>query len=427
MSPRLTPVQLAVFSLPVMVFQGIEIAWRTYLPAFLARTVGLSLATIGGLLLLARLFDVAAAPVIGWASDRIIGSFGARRTWLLLGAPLVSVGALGLFRAPPGSSSLIILLWAFTLHLGYALMLTPHGGWGLEIGIDAQERTRIQGAKIWLAALAGGLILLTLATAERGYAASPADQLGLLATIIAVSAPLATLLLASVVREPPFRIVPASVAPIRQLSVILRDPRVVTVMSLYALTGLAEGASGAVLIFFIEDGLALHGWMSSLAFVQYPMMLMVVPVWLRWSSRCGRRQVLLAVYAWQMMVAIVGFAVPMAMPAAAAAFLILRYATGSTELILLRAITADGVARDAEAGRRTAASSYALFNLVLFGAMGVGGAGIMASLSAFGYGEGVVMPQQQFAIRLAFLLPTILTGSIGVMLLLSRKVCSLIR
>ncbi|MEG3166274.1 MFS transporter [Sphingomonas sp. PB2P19] len=427
MSPRLTPVQLVAFSLPVIVFQGIEIAWRTYLPAFLAQTVGLSLATIGGLLLLARVFDAAAAPVIGWASDRMSGKFGARRTWLLLGAPLVSVGALGLFRAPPGSPISIILLWALTLHFGYALMVTPHGGWGLEIGIDAQERTRVQGTKIWFAALGGGLILLTLATAERRYAASPADQMGLLAKIIAVLAPLATLLLTWVVREPTRRMVAAGVFPLRQLSGIMRDPSAGTVLLLYTLTGLAEGASGSALIFFIVDGLALRGWGSSLAFVQYPMMLIVVPLWLRWSDRRGWRQVFMTVYAWQMMVAIVGFAVPMAMPAAAAAFLILRYATGSTEFILLRAITADGVARDAEAGRRTAASSYALFNVVLVGAMGVGGAGVMASLSACGYGNGVVLPQQQFAIRLAYLLPTILAGFIGFMLLLGGRGRNLIR
>jgi glycoside/pentoside/hexuronide:cation symporter, GPH family len=422
MAPRLTPVQLAAFSMPMLLFQAIELAWRTYLPAFLAQTVGLPIATIGSLLLFARLFDAAAAPTIGWASDRLTGALGARRTWMLIGAPLVSVGAVGLFTLPAGATFATVFAWAVTLHLGYALIVTPHGGWGLEIGTDSRERTRIQGMKVWLAAGGGVLIVAALSVAERGYAATRGEQMLVLAGIIAVLAPLTTILLTAFVRQPATSIRLASVAPVAQLRAILSDSQLATTLWLYLLTGFAEGASGAVLIFFIEDGLVLPGWASSLVLVQSVMMLLALPFWVRWSQQGDRWQVLLAIYTWQSITAVLGFFVPAGQATVAIAFLALRYATGAGEFVLLRAITAEGVARDAGVGRRTGASSYALFNVMLAGAMGVGGATVMSLLAASGYGQDVSATSgQQTIIRAAFLLPTILAGSIGCVLLLAFR------
>jgi Na+/melibiose symporter-like transporter len=420
MAPRLTPVQLAVFSLPMMLFQAIEISWRTYLPAFLTQTIGLSITTVGMLLLAARLFDAAAAPAIGWANDRLSGPFGARRTWMLLGAPLVSVGAISLFTLAPGSGVAKAFAWAAMLHLGYALIVTPHGGWGLEIGIDGRDRTRIQGAKVWLAASGGVLILLVLSIAERGYAATRATQMTLLAGMIALLAPLTTILLVSVVREPDLRRKAASISPLRQLRAIVRDPRLSLALWLYLLTGLAEGATGAMLIFFIEDGLELPGWASSLVLVQSVMMLLALPFWVRWGQRGDRWQVLVAIYTWQALAAMLGFFVPAGQPAFAIVFLVARYATGGGEFVLLRAVTAEGVARDAQAGRRTGASSYALFNVILAGAMGVGGGAILALLATSGYQhDAVITAAQRIAVRAAFLLPTILAGAAGCALLIA--------
>ncbi len=51
----------------MLTVQAIEIPWRTYLPALLTETVGLGLATVGGLLMAIRLLDMIIDPVIGWA------------------------------------------------------------------------------------------------------------------------------------------------------------------------------------------------------------------------------------------------------------------------------------------------------------------------------------------------------------------------
>jgi Na+/melibiose symporter-like transporter len=422
MTSRLTPVQLAVFSLPVMLFQAVEIAWRTYLPAFLSQEVGLSLGLVGTLLLAARLFDAAAGPAVGLANDHLAGVLGRRGTWMLLGAPLVSAGAIGLFTATSEASLALIIGCMLALHLGYVMIGTPHGGWGLEIGVDGADRTRIQAAKVWLAAVGGALLLLVLGVAERGYAATRSDQMLLLATILSVLAPLSVGPLVRLVREPE-RCSPARpVTRARSLRAVLGDGDLAAPLCLYMLTGIAEGASGAMLLFFVEDGLDLHGWASSLAFIQSLMMIVALPLWVRWSRRLGRYRVLLAIYAWQTMAATIGFALPSGSPAVAAAFLILRYATGAGEFVLLRAITADAVARNAAKGVRTAASIYAIVNVVLMASMGAGAAAAMTLLAHSGYGVGQSSGMaQQLAIRLIYLLPTALAGASACLLLVSRR------
>lgn len=126
-SARLSVGRIALFSLPVVLFQAIELAWRTYLPQHLAAT---------GVLMVA--------------------------------IPLASA----------------------VLHLGYSLIVTPHGGWGLELGRDAHERTRLMSAKIWYASAGAIGLLLIVALLERVLHVGKPELAAALGILIALLAPL---------------------------------------------------------------------------------------------------------------------------------------------------------------------------------------------------------------------------------------------
>lgn len=70
---------LAILGLPLFIF----------LPTFYAETMGLDLATVGLVLLVARLWDVVTDPIIGTMSDRTQGSLGRRRPWILASFPVM--------------------------------------------------------------------------------------------------------------------------------------------------------------------------------------------------------------------------------------------------------------------------------------------------------------------------------------------------
>ena len=113
------------------------------LPAFYAVDMGLGFATVGVVLLAARLWDVVTDPLIGSLSDRWAGRFGRRRPWLVAGAPLVLVIAALLFLPGETAAWPHMLLWTMLLYLGGTMIILPYTAWGAELSPDYHERSRI--------------------------------------------------------------------------------------------------------------------------------------------------------------------------------------------------------------------------------------------------------------------------------------------
>ena len=73
-----------------------------WIPAHYSGGLGISLAAVGTILMLARFTDVITDPIVGELSDRMRTPFGRRRPWLLIGAPIMMLGVYKLFIPEPG-------------------------------------------------------------------------------------------------------------------------------------------------------------------------------------------------------------------------------------------------------------------------------------------------------------------------------------
>lgn len=130
-------IPLAIIGLPI----GI------YIPAFYSGTLGLDLATVGLILMVARLSDVVTDPLIGYLSDRTHTRFGRRRPWIVAGLPLLALSSLMLFRPFGEVSSLYLLFWVSAIYLAFTLIAIPYVAWGVEMADDYHERSRVTGAR----------------------------------------------------------------------------------------------------------------------------------------------------------------------------------------------------------------------------------------------------------------------------------------
>ena len=72
-----------------------------WIPAHYSGGLGISLAVVGTILMLARLTDVVTDPVIGEISDRWRTRIGRRRPWLLIGLPVMMLGTYCLLYTSP--------------------------------------------------------------------------------------------------------------------------------------------------------------------------------------------------------------------------------------------------------------------------------------------------------------------------------------
>jgi Na+/melibiose symporter-like transporter len=424
---RLSPLNLAAFSTPVMVAMALETPWRVFLPAFFSETVGLPLVVVAGILMWIRLFDMVADPAAGWLSDRFPTPIGRRRPWMLASAPLIVLGTWQVFFAQPGISVWTLSAWCVAMHLGYSLLIVPHGGWGLEIADDPHERTRIMGAKVWFAALGAPLVILLPTAMERLGVGGRAEQVHAMGWLLMILAPLSVGLVLWRIPEvaaPRVESDSRSGNPFRQFYEILRNPELARILGLYFLIGAAEACGSGVFIFFVERTLGLGRAAGGLLLIQFLVGLVTVPLWAMISKRLGKRRALLAVLAWQLVTAPLPLLLPSGQAAPLIGYLVLRACAWGADYMLLRAMVADVSAADtARTGQTRASSYYALFNvsLKLAGGLGVGLALWLLARGGFDPKVAATTADTALRIRLVYTLPALVAPALGLLMMITSR------
>lgn len=118
-----------------------------WIPAHYSGGLGLSLAAVGTILMLARLTDVITDPIVGELTDRVRTPWGRRKPWVALGVPLMMCGVYFLFMPPANATVLHLLFWLTVFFLGSTLIALPHRAWGAELSPDYHQRTRVTAAR----------------------------------------------------------------------------------------------------------------------------------------------------------------------------------------------------------------------------------------------------------------------------------------
>ena len=143
---RLSASRLLAYAAPTVALQAMLVPLYNFLPpVYYAPKVGLSVALVGLMFLLGRVWEAVTDPLVGAWSDRTRSTFGRRRIWMLAGAP-IALGATYFLLNPPGGSTWgYLLLWLMIFYIGWSMVFIPHQTWGTELATDYDERTRIAG------------------------------------------------------------------------------------------------------------------------------------------------------------------------------------------------------------------------------------------------------------------------------------------
>lgn len=149
---------LAAYAAPAAPISALGLPIAVYLPPFYAGELGLGLAVVGTVFMIARFWDVFTDPVLGILSDRVTTRWGRRRHWIALGTPIVMFCAWRIFMPAGPVSGAYLLGWLLALYVGWTLVTISHVSWGAELTGDYHERSRVQG---WREAfLIAGMILV---------------------------------------------------------------------------------------------------------------------------------------------------------------------------------------------------------------------------------------------------------------------------
>lgn len=393
---RLSWAQIIALSAPAMLFAGFQIPMSVYAPAFLAEHVGLSLASIGTIMLIGRLWDMINDPILGLLSDATHTPIGRRRPWILAGAPIAMLGTWQIYFADTGSTFGEILIWMIVLYTGWTMFIVAHGAWGVEISDNYDERSRIFGFKMLAVAAALPLFAIGPAILERTTSATLADQMQLMGWIVIVGMPLAIAWLLWITPEPECAPSKLSWAALGEsYFVVFKRPAFALISAAYFFVGMSDAIGSTVYLFFVRDGLGLPDWAATFLVVQALFGFLSIPLWYWISRKTNKRVALIGVLTIQVVLAPVPLFLPAGDLSAFAAYTAVKGMIWGAEYMLLRSIVSDLVDVDASrSGENRAGVFYASFNLTMGLAGAIGSAGLLWGLAHIGFDPRAVATER---------------------------------
>jgi Na+/melibiose symporter-like transporter len=272
-------------------FMGLPLAFvalplYVLLPNHYARHFGVSLGTLGALLLAVRLFDTVIDPWLGRATDRL---FARTPVAVLRWGALAAVGMCGgfalLFFPPSGWSGNTD--WRLLVWLTASLLLTTvtysglsilHQAWGARLGGDEAKRSRVVA---WREGFGlAGVVLASISPLALGLPATSA--------LLCVASALAWLSWQAAPRPLPAPVDYTRVTASTDLWLPWSRPGFQSLMAVFMVNGIASAVPATLILFFVQDRLQAPAAMEPVFLGSYFVCAaLALPLWLQVVNRLG--------------------------------------------------------------------------------------------------------------------------------------------
>jgi glycoside/pentoside/hexuronide:cation symporter, GPH family len=372
---------LAFVALPLYVF----------LPNHYALEFGIPLATLGAILLIARLFDAFIDPLLGRATDRLFSrSTGAVLRFGAVACGVLGLGFWGLFFPPTRAPNELLVWVSLTLavtYAAYSAVGVAHQAWGAMLGGNEAQRSRIVA---WREGLGlAGVLLASIAPIALGLAGTVALFFVALALgwVAWTRAPRPQ-------AQPTFQLIsvwkPFYIAPFRRL------------LGVFMLNGIASAIPATLILFFVQDRLQAPASLQPVFLGSYFLCAaLAIPLWLKLVKRIG----LARTWGIGMLLAIAVFIFATQLRAGdSLGFIAVTALSGialGTDLALPSALLA-GVIADAGDRGRSEGAYFGWWNFATKLNLALAAGVALPLLGAFGYAPGVQTPEALSALTIAY-------------------------
>lgn len=180
------------YALPGLAIKAMTVPLLAYLPPLYASLPGLSLATVGVIFMLARLWDILTDPLAGALMDRSRPPFGRRKFWILVTAPVLMACVWPLLNPPESASAGYLAGLLFVFYLAWTLLTIAHAAWPADLSSSAASRTRLIAWREW-AGVVGMILLLASPIILLGGGVPLGDQLRVMAGLLLLLIPVTVL------------------------------------------------------------------------------------------------------------------------------------------------------------------------------------------------------------------------------------------
>ncbi|MYK27604.1 MAG: MFS transporter [Gammaproteobacteria bacterium] len=269
-----------------------------YLPPFYASELGLSLATVGLIFTMARLWDVVTDPIMGLLIDRFDTRWGRRKHWVAISLPISMLSVHMVFVPDTANVSTTYLTgWLIVMYLGYTMMAIAHQSWGAELARSYDDRSRLF---TWreVFVLVGMVSVLALpAVIELLGVDEQASKVASMGYLVVILLPLTALPLLLGVPDNAVR-TDMTVDWREAISILLKNTLLWRILVADLAVGFAFAATGALYIFLVTYLFELPDLASIALLLIFLISAVVMPLWLKLAVALGKdRTMRLALFA----------------------------------------------------------------------------------------------------------------------------------
>nr|WP_295785831.1 MFS transporter [Rhodoferax sp.] len=402
------------------------------LPNHYARSFGVPLATLGVLLLAARLFDAIIDPLLGrWSDGLFARSPAVVLRWGAVAAMALGLGFAALF-FPPVRGLQPLLAWAAAAlaltYAAYSALSVLHQSWGARLGGDEVQRSHVVAWREGLGLI--GVVVASISPVALGLPITTA--------LLFVALALAWLAWRRAVSPPPTAPLAAAFTPPRTapgqaigdqatrpgMALPFSRPGFRGLLAVFIVNGIASALPATLLLFFVQDRLqAPPAWEPLFLGSYFICAALAIPLWLRLVGRIG----LARTWGVGMLLSVAVFVFALALGAGDfAGFLVVCALSGAalgTDLALPAALLAGAIADSGDRGRAEGAY-FGWWNFATKLNLALAAGVALPVLGALGYVPGTRDPQALQVLSWAYcLLPCALKllAALLLYLLILRK------
>lgn len=263
---------LAFASLPLYV----------HVPAFYASVAGMSLTTIGLVLLCIRMMDMVVDPLVGSISDRYQGS---RKFIMGASVPLLAIGYFALFSPPAGMDQGTKILWLagslIAVYAAYSALTINHYAMGVALANTPHQNTILA---TWReGAMLIGVLLASLLPPVLTRIIGIGDAYRVLAMVLSVLLLLGALTTLTI-REPRSESSGRRAFPFAVLRTLnLRWALAVTFLNAFPIA-----ITSTLFVFFVSDVLQAESHIGAFLAIYFASAVIGMPLWSRLAQTRGK-------------------------------------------------------------------------------------------------------------------------------------------
>ena len=279
---------LAAYSGITMPMAAMGMPVAVYLPRFYSEGMGLSLATVGIIFTLARMWDVVTDPLMGMAIDKFETRWGRRKHWVALSIPILMLSVWMVFMPNPDSvTPTYLMFWLLVLYIGYTMLVISHLSWGAELSTSYDARSRLFGWRE-VFTIAGMTIVLAIpAFLELTGNADQSSKVASMGWFCLLLFPL--LVVQLLMGVPDSKSGNTNSIPWQQaLKLIVQNKVLWRLLIADLMTGLGTAVSGALYIFFAANYFELPDHASIALLFYFLASFFAMPLWLKLAYKLGK-------------------------------------------------------------------------------------------------------------------------------------------